>query len=384
MAELPEGLDLEALLAPVSDDAPAGADLREDFSPSSPYFRLRDARAEARAAERQLEAPRDEDEGGGPSRGELEAQANRAWRTVRTEAAKALLASKDLEIAAWYTEALVRSDGLAGLAAGYRLMAGITERYWDEVFPRPDEDGIATTVAPVTGLNGEGGEGTLIQPLRKVTLFTMPDGQPLALWQYEAAAETATIVDEERREARYAMGTLPFEDVESAARAAGGTELAALRAAGEEAIAAWAALGEAMEARAGDDAPPAARVREILDRIVEIAARYGAAGEVVAAEEAPADAPAAGSAAPATATVAAAGPGRIASREDALRALEAIADYFMKTEPHSPLAYTLRDAARRGRLSLPELLAEVLPDHDTRAGFLTMLGIRPPHDSDSE
>ena len=54
MAELPEGFDLDALLAPVNDEAPAGADLREDFSPASPYFRLRDARAEARAAERQL------------------------------------------------------------------------------------------------------------------------------------------------------------------------------------------------------------------------------------------------------------------------------------------------------------------------------------------
>jgi type VI secretion system protein ImpA len=50
----------------------------------------------------------------------------------------------------------------------------------------------------------------------------------------------------------------------------------------------------------------------------------------------------------------------------------------MKTEPNCPLAYTLQDAARRGRMSLPDLLAEVLPDSSTRAGFLTMLGIKPP------
>lgn len=380
MAELPEGFDLDALLAPVNDETPAGADLREDFSPASPYFRLRDARAEARAAERQLDAPRGEDEGGGPSRNELETQASRGWRTIRSEAAKALLASKDLEIAAWYTEALVRSDSLGGLSAGCRLMSGMAERYWDTIFPRPDEDGIATTVAPVTGLNGEGGEGTLIQPLRKTVLFLLPDGQPLSLWQYEASADVATIADEERRQARYALGTLPFEDAESAARSAGAAQHAAVRAAAEDALAAWTALEAVMTEKAGADAPPSGRVRDVLNKIIEVAAKYGpaVATDAGAEGEPGAGGEAGGVAVAMPAGVAVAGPGRIASREDALKALEAIAEYFMKTEPHSPLAYTLQDAARRGRMSLPDLLAEVLPDSSTRAGFLTMLGIKPP------
>ena len=49
MEEWPEGFDLAALLAPISAEAAAGADLRQDTSPQSPYFRLRDARAESRA-----------------------------------------------------------------------------------------------------------------------------------------------------------------------------------------------------------------------------------------------------------------------------------------------------------------------------------------------
>jgi type VI secretion system protein ImpA len=57
--------------------------------------------------------------------------------------------------------------------------------------------------------------------------------------------------------------------------------------------------------------------------------------------------------------------------------LEQVADFFAKTEPHSFLAYTLNDAARRGRMSLPELLAEVLQDEGARHGMLTALGIRP-------
>ena len=46
MADLPEGFDLEALLAPIPGDAPQGIDIREDFSATSPYNRLRDARSE--------------------------------------------------------------------------------------------------------------------------------------------------------------------------------------------------------------------------------------------------------------------------------------------------------------------------------------------------
>ena len=43
MADLPEGFDLEALLAPIPGEAPQGTDIREDFSAASPYNRLRDA-----------------------------------------------------------------------------------------------------------------------------------------------------------------------------------------------------------------------------------------------------------------------------------------------------------------------------------------------------
>ena len=60
MPELPEGFDLAALLAPIPGDAPAGRDLRQDESLDAPYFRLRDARREASAAERAAEAPQDE------------------------------------------------------------------------------------------------------------------------------------------------------------------------------------------------------------------------------------------------------------------------------------------------------------------------------------
>jgi type VI secretion system protein ImpA len=70
--------------------------------------------------------------------------------------------------------------------------------------------------------------------------------------------------------------------------------------------------------------------------------------------------------------------GAVANREDALRALENLATFFRRTEPVSPLAYTLEDAVRRSRMSWPDLLEEIVADRDSRNAILTALGIRPP------
>ncbi len=84
------------------------------ISATSPYNRLRDARSEARDAER------------GQDAGEADARDPAPlWRTVRELALKTLTeTTKDLEVAAWVTEALVRSHGLAGLTAGAQADGG--------------------------------------------------------------------------------------------------------------------------------------------------------------------------------------------------------------------------------------------------------------------
>ncbi len=177
--------------------------------------------------------------------------------------------------------------------------------------------------------------------------------------------------DAARRQQRLAAGVLAFEEVETQARAAAG-RLAVLRDAGRQAIAAWQALSEALDARAGADGPPTSRVRDLLGQIVAAAARY-AGPEPTAPTAAPlspevADTP---QAVPRPA-------GRLETREDALRLLGEVSDFFLRTEPHSPLAYTLADAVRRARLPWPELLAEMVPDTTARAAILNTLGIRPP------
>lgn len=360
-------IDLEALLAPLdAGEGGAGVDLRGDFSPSSPYQRLRDARAAARAEER----ARDSD-------GDTEGPPAEAWRDVARIGQETLATrSKDFEVAAWLTEALVRQHGLAGLAAGAKLITGLCEQYWDAGFPQPDEDGLDARAAPIGGLAGSGSDGTVMQPLRRLALFRRTDGTPLGLYQWDQAEETAAIVNEERLAARRAAGVPELATLQAEAR----MDRAFLSGAGQAAMVAreaWLAMEQATDTRFGSEAPATRNVSRLLDRIIEVVGSLGGAvaeAAPVAASSAPA--PTAGTAAAAP-VAAAGGPAVLATREDALRELGRIAEYFRRTEPHSPLSYTLDEAVRRGRMTLAELLAEVLPDTEARHGLLARLGIRP-------
>ncbi len=366
-------LDLEALLTPLAAGDGAGEDVRPDYSPNAVYQRIRGMRSEARAAERALDS--------GDSNPELPAQMSQAWREVKRHGIACIgERAKDFEVAAWLTEALVRLDGLPGLEAGARLLAGLCERYWDNGFPRlDDEDGVEGRTAPIGGLSGAEADGTVMQPLRRIVLFQRGDGTPVDLFLWGRAEDTASL-DADRREQRYKQGVPPMDQLIAEAR----NDAQRLREAGLAARAAaqaWGELDTVLTQRLGGDAPSMRRVTEALEAIQGIATRLGGlTAESPAAEEAPAmpaDVPGQPSAA-APAAVMAAAPGALRTREDALRQLQQIAEFFRKTEPHSPLAFTLEDLVRRARLPLPELLAEVLPDASARKAMLTSLGIRVP------
>jgi len=219
-----------------------------------------------------------------------------------------------------------------------------------------------------------------MQPLRKLPLFTRPDGSPFCLWQYQSSLELAGILDPERREQRIASGVVPFEDVEKEARAAGKAHWAAQRAVLVEVMTAWEAMGRALDEKAGPASPSGIRVRDALQLMLDTCNRF--APETEAAEQAPADGASATAPAAIARTGAAAPPavdgGAIAGREQALGQLEAIAEWFKRNEPNSPIGYTLDEAVRRARMAWPELVAELIADEGSRTALLTSLGMKRP------
>jgi len=364
-----DGIDWMPMLSPLPHgEGGAGHDLRQDYSANSLYQKLRDARAEARAAERAQDAA--EDDHAVPQQ----------WRDVKQLGLLCLAEqTKDLEIAAWLAEALVRLDGMRGLRDSARLLAGLLEQYWDHVFPLPDEDGQESRAAPLAGLSGAAADGTLMQPLRRMPLFTRANGGEVSLYTWRLSEETAALTDPSRREARYSAGVPELALLEREAASAKSVWPALGREVAE-ARAAWNAFDVQATARFGDLAPSTRRVTDVLDALAELSARFGGsalvpdarpperASEPPARAERRESAPAAPSAA---STVIEA----TSSREQAIERIEELARFFRRTEPHSPLSYSLETLARRARLPLPALLEEVLSDPGARHAMLSMLGI---------
>jgi type VI secretion system protein ImpA len=68
--------------------------------------------------------------------------------------------------------------------------------------------------------------------------------------------------------------------------------------------------------------------------------------------------------------------GIIKSRSDALHRLKEIAEFFHKTEPHSPVSFLIERAVKWGEMPLNEWLAEVIKNNDALEQVKETLGIK--------
>ena len=359
----PETIPLAELLLPIPGDNPAGVSLRIDTSAGSLYYAIKDARAAARAAERaalQL--------------GDLDAAGQADWGPVLELAPRILRErAKDLEIAAWYIEALVRRRDFAGLRDGFKLARGLVETFWDGLHPLPDEDGLATRLAPLTGLNGDESEGTLIVPIGLVALTGRTERGEYSTWHYQQSGELARLVDQAQRDQRVAAGAVPMESIAAAIAA---TPVDFLRTRNEDlnqCKAEFALLTQALDARSGSNSPPSSSIQAALDRAHD-ALNFLAKG-VLSAPEVAADA-AAGDAASAGGQARIGG--AVTSRDEALRALAQIAEFFRRTEPHSPVPYGIERTVRWAGLPLPALIEELITDSSARSEFQKLTGVQTP------
>ncbi len=363
-------LDLAALLAPVAGPDPAGADLRVGAGPGSPYYLVKDARTLARAAERSME---NGDEGAAPA----------DWKPVATHAVAALTAkTKDLELAAYLIEAQLRQHGFAGLRDAFAAAAGLVRGFWDQLYPRPDEDGIATTLSALAGLNGDDAPGTLIAPLYRVPLTDSASHGRLSYTHYLQALATQKVLDPKAREKKIADGAMTFERLRAAVE---DTPVAVVRKLFADLTACRTAFDDyttALDQKAAADSPPGGAIRTALEAVLAAVKDLGGHRLVVAApppEAAAADAPAATGGAAANAHTEPAGEKLpvVRNRDDALTAAQQLADYFRRNEPQSLVPFALEQAVRWGRMSVAELLTELIPDEKPRQALFKQAGLTP-------
>ena len=305
--------------------------------------------------------------------------------------------SKDLEVICYLIETLVRLHGFSGLNAGFRLCRLLVERYWDDLFPLPDIDGVATRTAPLMGLNGEGTEGTLIIPVLNVPLTNSDSIGPLACCHYDQAVALESIADAKTKSRRIDQGITSLKTFLEAVADTPNEFYLDLELNLRTGLEEFQRLRDHLDTLCGKHAPHSSRIKNALTHCHEVVLRV--AGDRIKLAATPVESPDSSKILPhgsllATCESACLEPDDeldeleiagsppyglaqgIPSRDHALLLLEAIADYFRKTEPLSPIAYTLEQAVRWGRMSLPELLTELIPDGHAREYYYRMVGIQ--------
>lgn len=362
-------IDIDALSAPISEDAPQGTDIREDRSPSSDYYGIKDARNGARAAERANLFDDDES-----------VDTLSLWRPVLDIAPKILKeTSKDLEVLSWYTEALIRFHGFAGLRDGLKLIRINVESYWDGLYPEPDEDGMETKVAPLTGLNGDGGEGTLLAPIRNCAITEEGSEEAFSYWQYIQARDAAKISDDAQRSQKTDAMGFSLQSIERSI--ATGREsfyrdlVEDLEICNEE----FQALNELLLSNCAGEAPPTTNIRELLEEVLR-SVRHLTKDKLAVAEvvsEATAEEGSDGETVMVAVSAGVAGTsGPISGREDALKRLQEVATYFRQYEPHTPISAGLERIVSWGRMTASELMMELVPDPNARATMTLLTGLQ--------
>jgi type VI secretion system protein ImpA len=123
---------VDDLLQPIAGDNPSGTDLRYD----KVYDDIREARRE------------DEDLNQGAWQTERKVADLPKAISLATDALKKK--TKDLQLAAWLTDATLRREGFAGLAMGLKLFHGLIDKFWDTLYPPIEEDDLELRAAPLT------------------------------------------------------------------------------------------------------------------------------------------------------------------------------------------------------------------------------------------
>ncbi len=336
----------EQLLAPISAARPCGEDLEySDTLASFDSFRLfgesvplewipprrGDAdEAERRESDKRIPKPREWAE----------------WPVIRDRAAEALARSKDFRLLSILATALLRTDGVPAFCATVGVAARWLDTYWTDVFPRVDDDAIMRRNA----LNNFADPMAIVEGLRRTPLVSSRQHGIFSLRDLEMAARPQTPpapAAEER--------AVDENQVAAAFAATAPADLASLHRDVAEAVAAVKRIDAVMRETSGDDAAPAlGGLLMVLNRLTQVLkARLTTApagdGDV-------ADDTAAAAATPVMRV------GAIGSREDAVRALDAVAEFFRRTEPSSPIPLFVMRAKRLVAKDFLEVLADVAPD----------------------
>ena len=325
----------EELLEAISDESPCGEDLSYDPG-------LQELETLARGKEEtQFSAAEPPD-----------------WKGLLARSLELFARSKDLRVAITLAVASLELDGLAGFRESLSLIKGLLEKYWLTFYPQldpaDDDDplqrmNIVASLAMPVGTYGD--SLRILERLRGTPLC-----DSMQLGRYSLAdilrAETGAPSPGDKPEVKPAQ-------IDSAFRDSNQEKLSEIFRILSDCITLVQAMDESITLtvgakRAPDLAPLSSELTAMRSRV----APYLKAGAAVLAAEGPSTGGARDSASQAPLSL----EGEIRSREDVLRLLEKICQFYARFEPSSPVPLVLKRAARLAEMDFMQIMQDLSPD----------------------
>ena len=358
-------IEIDALLSPIPGENPAG----ESLLYAGLYDEIREARRE------------DENLAQGEWRRDRKV-AN--WSEVVKLATEALSRkTKDIQVAAWLTEALVKTRGLYGFIDGLVVIRGLLERYWDQLYPEVDEGDPEARANALLWM-----DRTLVLPkaLKETQLSNSPTGLKYTYLQFEEGrkfdvpehldqldSEDLRRISDLKQQAED-EGKITTEQWRIAEAATPLTFFEERQLLLEQCRQEFNALDRVIDEKFGRYAPGMGEIKRTLedlrscvDRIIKEKRKFEPAPiapvpEVVSAESEPY-------------VEARFTTGAIQTRTEALRRLAEVAHYFRVTEPHSPVSYLVQRAIKWGQMPLESWLEDVIKNDGVLGQLRETLGL---------
>jgi len=363
--QIPPVVDVGSILTPIEGESPSGENLR--------YVGTYDEIIEARRQEDTLNQG--------------------AWQTdvkmrdfaevIRIAVPALQTRTKDLQLGVWLAEALAKQHGLVGLRDGLQILAGLQDHFWETLFPEiedGDMDGRANAIswcdeagamaakqAPITA-----GDGRSFLDWEDAKRFDIPEN----IEAFDSAEQQRYIDLKNQAETEGRTTAEMWAKTKAVTRRADCEKFDQLL---DECKTAYADLNRVIEEKYDRNQMPGlsgfkkalddvhSSVKKLLEEkkaeeprdedFEQTEETIGEDGEVVI-----------------TTSGVATASGAIQSRRDALKRLADVADFFQKTEPHSPVAYLVQRSVKWGNMPLDSWLQDVIKDESVLSQLRQTLG----------